>query len=110
MPYSTEHKRQTRALIIETSRKLFNRHGFTGVSIDMIMKSAGLTRGGFYNHFKNKEALYAEAVDSFLMGRGKRWRDEAGVDLDNFCSEMAEEMIKSYLSDEHLGDIEGHAL
>lgn len=107
MPYSADHKRQTRAQIIEESRKLFNKRGFAGVSIDMIMKSAGLTRGGFYNHFKNKEALYAEAVDSFLMGRGKQWRDEAGVDPSSFRPEMAEEMMKSYLSDEHLGDIEG---
>jgi len=58
---------------------LFNRHGFEDVSIDMIMKAASLTRGGFYNHFKTKEALYAEAVDSFLMGRGAEWREDAGI-------------------------------
>jgi AcrR family transcriptional regulator len=107
MPYSTEHKRRTRAQIIEASRKLFNAHGFDGVSIDMIMKSVGLTRGGFYNHFKSKEALYGEAVDSFLMGRGAQWRDEAGVDPHNIRPEMANNMMMSYLSAEHLGDIEG---
>ncbi len=107
MPYSADHKRQTRQEIVEAARKLFNTHGFSGVSIDMIMKSAGLTRGGFYNHFKSKEALYAEAVESFLMGRGKQWRDEAGIDFENFCPEMAEQMMMSYLSDEHLGDVEG---
>ena len=107
MPYSAAHKRGTRTRIVEASRKLFNTHGFAGVSIDMVMKSAGLTRGGFYNHFKNKEALYAEAIDSFLMGRGKEWRDEAGVDPANFRPEMAEQMMISYLSDKHLGDVEG---
>jgi len=29
------------------------------------MKGAGLTRGGFYNHFSSKRDLYAEAVRSF---------------------------------------------
>ena len=57
MPYSAEHKQQTRAKIIETARILFNRDGFQKVTIDMVMEEAGLTRGGFYNHFKNKEAL-----------------------------------------------------
>ena len=70
MPYSTEHKQRTRARIVEAARVLFNRHGFEQVSIDQVMKSAGLTRGGFYNHFRNKEELYAEAIASFLMGRG----------------------------------------
>lgn len=107
MPLSQQHKLQTRAHIIETARKLFNQRGFNGVSIDEIMETAGLTRGGFYNHFKNKEALYAEAVDSFLMGRGAVWRAEAGIDPANLKPEMAKQMVLSYLSEEHLKDVEG---
>ena len=106
MPLSQQHKEETRALIVETARKLFNRHGFNGVSIDEIMKAAGLTRGGFYNHFKNKEELYAEAVESFLMGRGAVWRAEAGIDPTNLKPEMARQMIMSYLSEQHLGELE----
>jgi len=71
------------------------------------MESVGLTRGGFYNHFKSKEELYREAVSSFLMGRGAQWRDSAGIDLKNLDPEMARQMLKSYLSTEHLGDIDG---
>lgn len=107
MPYSADHKCQTRARIVEAARMLFNRFGFEGVSIDMIMKEAGLTRGGFYNHFKTKEALYAEAVESFLMGRGAEWREEAGVDPIRPAPEMAQRMIASYLSSTHLEDLDG---
>ena len=107
MPYSAEHKRKTRAKIVETARRLFNRHGFNGVSIDMVMQAAGLTRGGFYNHFRNKEELFSEAVMSFLMGRGAVWRKDAGVDVTNLKPEMAFQMIDAYLSPEHLGDLEG---
>ena len=106
MPYSSEHKARTHAHIVETARQLFNRHGFEGVSIDEIMKQAGLTRGGFYNHFPSKEALYAEAVNSFLMGRGAQWRDEAGVDPSNLTPVMTIQMVQSYLSAEHLEDVE----
>ncbi|MCF6275600.1 MAG: TetR/AcrR family transcriptional regulator [Robiginitomaculum sp.] len=107
MPLSTEHKQQTRANIVESARVLFNRHGFEAVTIDMIMKSAGLTRGGFYNHFKNKEALYSEAVSSFLIGRGLKWRKAAGIDPKRPNPEMAQQMLQSYLSPEHLGDLDG---
>ena len=107
MPYSVEHKERTRARIVETARVLFNQHGFHNVTIDMVMENAGLTRSGFYNHFANKETLFASAVSSFLMGRGAEWRDEAGIDPTNLDPKMALQMVKSYLSPEHLGDIEG---
>jgi TetR/AcrR family transcriptional repressor of nem operon len=107
MPYSAEHKDKTRKKIVETARVLFNRHGFNGVSIDMVMQEAGLTRGGFYNHFKNKEELFSEAVMSFLMGRGAEWREDAGVDVTNLRPEMAHQMINAYLSPEHLNDLDG---
>lgn len=107
MPYSPEHKQKTRETIVETARVLFNRHGFNGVSIDMVMQEAGLTRGGFYNHFKNKEELFSDAVMSFLMGRGAKWRKGAGVDVTNLQPEMALQMIDAYLSPEHLGDLDG---
>ncbi len=107
MPYSAEHKAKTRAKIVETARILFNREGFSEVSIDRVMEHVGLTRGGFYNHFRNKEELYSEAVASFLNGRGKTWRDEANVDPEHAGPETVCAMIKSYLSTEHLGDLEG---
>ena len=65
MPYTPEHRARTKASIINTARKQFNLNGFDGVSIDHIMKAAGLSRGGFYHHFKDKEQLFAAAVDSF---------------------------------------------
>lgn len=107
MPYATGHKHETRARIIESARILFNRHGFERVTIDEIMRAAGLTRGGFYHHFRDKEQLYGEAVASFLMGRGAQWRAEAGVDPQNAGIETARRMVMSYLSDQHLGDLEG---
>lgn len=66
MPYSTEHKAHTRARIVAAARRLFNHRGFGQVSIDEIMAEAGLTRGGFYNHFRRKDDLYAEAITHVL--------------------------------------------
>jgi|SRR5690348_4583743 TetR/AcrR family transcriptional regulator, transcriptional repressor for nem operon len=72
MPYTPEHKARTRERIVESAQRLFNRHGFNGVSIDEIMADAGLTRGGFYNHFGTKDELYAEVVTYALSSRRRR--------------------------------------
>lgn len=107
MPYPAAHKQQTRERIVECARILFNRHGYDNVSIDRVMEEAQLTRGGFYNHFKSKEELFAAAVSSFLMGRGAQWRAEAGVDPSLPPRQAARRMLAGYLSKEHLGDLDG---
>ena len=107
MPYSPEHKARVRAKIVENARILFNRRGFSEVSIDDIMAEVGLTRGGFYNHFKNKNEVYAEAVSGFLNGRGKDWRNQAGIDPQHGGPETVRAMIDSYLCAEHRGDLDG---
>jgi TetR/AcrR family transcriptional repressor of nem operon len=107
MPYTARHKQRTRERIVECARILFNRHGFENVTIDMVMEHAELTRGGFYNHFKSKEELFAAAVSSFLMGRGAKWRADAGIDPTHPTREAAAQMVQGYLSKEHLGDLDG---
>lgn len=107
MPYSKTHKQQVRKKITETARVLFNRNGYDKVTIDQVMQQAGLTRGGFYNHFASKDELFAEAVDGFLMGRGARWREDAGIDVSQPDVEAVRQMIDSYLSNTHLQDLDG---
>ncbi|MFC3192877.1 TetR/AcrR family transcriptional regulator [Marinicella sediminis] len=107
MPYSKAHKNQVRKQITETARILFNRFGYEKVTIDQVMQQAGLTRGGFYNHFRSKEELFKEAVDGFLMGRGAQWRAGAGIDMSRLDQQAARQMIDSYLSKSHLDDLDG---
>jgi len=101
MPYTPEHKAETRRKIVESARRLFNRQGFTGVSIDEIMADAGLTRGGFYNHFNTKEELYAEVVQQVLACR--ETNGDAGPSR---TYNHAGEFIAAYLSQAHYEDRE----
>ncbi len=104
MPYSVKHKQATRERIVNSARRLFNRKGFTEVTIDEIMKHAGLTRGGFYKHFDTKDQLYAHAVRQFLcLDSPERWQRKH-VDS---CAEgptFARMIVNAYLSREHLDD------
>ncbi len=56
----------TRQHIIEKSMQLFSVKGFFHTSIADIVKATGLTKGGLYGHFRNKEdiwyAVYEECV------------------------------------------------
>jgi TetR/AcrR family transcriptional regulator, transcriptional repressor for nem operon len=107
MPYAADHKEKTRARIVDSARALFNRHGFDSVSIDEVMKKAGLTRGGFYHHFSSKQALYAAAVRSFTRCNpfAERLEREPG---DRSPKELAELLLDTYLSDETLADVDKH--
>jgi len=40
----------------------FARYGFKGTTVDRIARSAGVTKGALYYHFRDKEALLAAAV------------------------------------------------
>ena len=56
----------TRQHIIEKSMQLFSVQGYFNTSIAGIVKATGLTKGGLYGHFRNKEeiwyAVYNECV------------------------------------------------
>jgi len=61
VPYPEGHKIKVRGKIIESAAQAFRTHGIRDISVPAIMKGAGLTHGGFYSHFENKEQLVAEA-------------------------------------------------
>lgn len=96
MPYTPQHRAKTRARIVTAARQMFNLHGFDGVSIDQIMAHANLSRGGFYHHFDSKEALFAEAVVSFLDASGPTTLSGAA---------LIRAAMAGYLSDAHLAEI-----
>jgi AcrR family transcriptional regulator len=104
MPYPTGHSATVRAEIIDSARKLFNRHGFEKVSIDEIMSGAGLTRGAFYGHFKSKSDLYAEVLGCFFTDPNWKNRWE-GVEFD-FAEEPGPQVVRAYLSCHHFENIE----
>jgi AcrR family transcriptional regulator len=107
MRYTAQHKQDTHERIVTSARRLFNRRGFSDVSIEEIMQHAGLTRGGFYRHFDSKEQLYSHAVRQFLCMRApERWQKKH-VDSRATGSELARMIVDAYLSREHLDDRDG---
>lgn len=48
--------------VIETAAGLLRERGYDGIGVLELMKSAGLTHGGFYRHFASKEDLIVQAT------------------------------------------------
>jgi TetR/AcrR family transcriptional repressor of nem operon len=106
MPYSPEHKRDTREKILESARRLFNRKGYSAVSIEEIMSHAGLTHGGFYRHFSGKDELFAAAVRQFLCKKTlEPWQKRRQATV--VTKPRAQRIVDAYLSREHFDDREG---
>lgn len=70
MRVSNEEKQRSRARILAAASRAFREHGLEGASLSDIMRDAGMTHGGFYKHFADKDALVeaalTEAFDGFV--------------------------------------------
>jgi TetR/AcrR family transcriptional repressor of nem operon len=105
MPYPTGHRAATKKSIVESARKLFNRHGFENVSLSQIMAGAGLTHGGFYSYFKSKSDLYAEVLGCFFTD--PQWKScWEGVHVDLSSTDVGPQVVRACLSRQHFEDVE----
>jgi|SRR5690349_1056331 len=71
MRYSSEHKAQNHENILSVAARSFREHGGDSSGIGTVMKKVGLTKGGFYRHFKSKDDLFVEAVGRALEETGR---------------------------------------
>lgn len=55
-----------RERIIDASLVLFERYGFHGVTVNQIVETAGISKGGFYHHFTSKDELLFVIHDIFI--------------------------------------------
>jgi TetR/AcrR family transcriptional repressor of nem operon len=105
MPYLAGHRAAVKRNIIDSARKLFNRHGFESVSLSQIMAGAGLTHGGFYSYFKSKSDLYAEVLGCFFTD--PQWKScWEGVHVDLSSTDVGSQVVRAYLSRQHFEDVE----
>jgi AcrR family transcriptional regulator len=105
MAYPAGHCDEVRKKIVESARRLFNRHGFDGVSLKQIMAGAGLTHGGFYSYFESKSDLYVEVLGCFFTD--PEWKTcWKGVEVDLSSRDVGPQVVRAYLSRQHFEDVE----
>ncbi len=98
--YAPDHKEKTRAAIVEKAALRVRAGGLEGVGVASIMAEAGLTHGGFYAHFRSRDALLAAAVTHLFeaaAGSLDRVREKHG-------DKALERYVDFYLSARHRDD------
>ena len=87
--------------IIHESLRQFSTKGFLSTSITDILDAAGTSKGGFYNHFQSKEALFFHVMDKARS----IWRDRNLAGLDQIedpvdkIKQLLKNFYKRYLKD-----------
>jgi len=71
MRYAETHKEDTHKALLKAAAIQLRENGPDRLSVAGVMKAAGLTHGGFYAHFKSKDALLNETLAE-IFARSKR--------------------------------------
>ena len=87
--------------IVEESLRLFSLNGYWHTSVTDILKAAGTSKGGFYNHFASKEDLFFEVLEEAQ----RLWREKTLFGLDEIDDPLAkiEQLLLNY-RDRYLKD------
>ena len=95
-------KDETRRKIVAAASHGFRKHGYGGIGVDGLAKSAGVTSGAFYSHLGSKDGAFNIALAVGL--------DEVIDSLPKFQSEHGTAWVKVfveyYLSTKHQNDLE----
>lgn len=80
---------------------MMRERGIAASSVDDVMAAAGLTRGGFYAHFKDKTTLAREVLEQTFERAFTHW---LGDDLPSDAKEWRRTAARRYLTEAHLAD------
>ncbi len=98
MRYAPDHKPSTRARIVAAAGQVLLDQGLAGAGVHQVMARAGLTHGGFYAHFRSRDALIAEALEALLEER----RGQLVAGLDELRGEQRlAQVVGRYLNRHH---------
>lgn len=96
MGHSQAEKAENRERILAEASRQVRRDGLKSVSVGTLMKSVGLTHGGFYGHFESRSALLAEALERALL------EGEANAKVQDWEGPQSlSDIARSYLSRTH---------
>jgi TetR/AcrR family transcriptional regulator, transcriptional repressor for nem operon len=96
MGHSQVEKAQNRERILAEAARQVRHAGLESISVGALMKSVGLTHGGFYGHFESRSALLAEALERALIEGEARAEAQGGGPQRGFSA-----MVRGYLSRAH---------
>jgi len=98
MRYHPEDKHKTRQRIIKVAARRFRGEGLANVGIANLMADLGMTHGGFYAHFTDKEALVTAACTEAFGEILRHWN---GLVKTSNPDDARSTLVSDYLSRHH---------
>jgi TetR/AcrR family transcriptional repressor of nem operon len=97
MGHSQAEKAKSHEKILKVAAQKIRQHGLEKLGVVDLMKSAGLTHGGFYGHFGSREQLIAEAMElAFVDSMFSSFKAVANPTKKNLAT-----FVKNYLGRAH---------
>lgn len=96
MGHSQAEKAENRERVLAEASRQVRRDGLESVSVGTLMRSVGLTHGGFYGHFESRSALLSEALERALLEGEANAKVQGPARPQSFAH-----IIRSYLSRTH---------
>lgn len=111
-----EEAERTKQQIMDSAKELFIRKGYGATSMEDIRKLSGVSKGSIYYHYKSKEQLFVQLLESTMLEWEEEWRnilrpemtaterlyalaEHYANDFDNPLLSASEEFVGSYGSD-----------
>jgi TetR/AcrR family transcriptional regulator, transcriptional repressor for nem operon len=103
MRYQPEHKKKVHQKIVRDASRRVRAEGLNGAGVAAVMRDTGLTHGGFYKHFRNKDELLLESLREAFR--------EIADNLAHAAEQSHDEtpwkaIVKAYLSPEYCDHVE----
>jgi TetR/AcrR family transcriptional regulator, transcriptional repressor for nem operon len=98
MRYQPGHKAEIHQKIVKDASRRVRAEGLTGAAVAAVMKDTGLTHGGFYKHFGNKDELLMESLSEAFREIADRL---AEVGEQSTPGAAWKAVVKAYLSAAH---------
>ena len=105
MGVSREQAAENRRVIVAAATRLFRERGVDAVGLSELMRHAGFTQGGFYNHFESKADLVAEVLASAVAEGNAAFAKMARAPVDGSTTALRS-YVNWYLSQAHRDTIE----
>jgi len=94
-------KQLTHQRILAAASENFRSHGYAGIGVDGIAKTADVTSGAFYSHFGSKQKAFLSAIEAGL----NEVIDGVSAFQQNHNEKWVEAFAEYYLGQKHRDDL-----
>lgn len=104
-PTRSSRKQDSYERILDAAARAVRQDGFSRVGVADVMREAGLTHGGFYAHFKSRDAMLAKALEHAGRASAERLSRRIAMQRKQGTSPFRA-LVERYLSEAHLSSPE----